>query len=141
MDALEKQEGRRVVLVFTDGVDMKSQRVKFSELFERAKRDDIMIYGVGLRSEELGRATEPDDKLPELALETGGGYFELRSTAELASTFSRVADELHRQYVLGFTPATLDGLTHTLDVRVKVDTMRVRARKSYLAARPEPGAR
>jgi hypothetical protein len=51
-----------------------------------------------------------------------------------------VADELHRQYVLGFTPTAFDGQTHALDVRVKVDTMRVRARKSYVAVKP-PGGR
>ena len=136
MDALAGQEGRRVVLVFTDGVDMKSRNVKYDDLFARAQKDDIMIYGIGLRSRELGRVTEPDERLRELALETGGGYFDLLSTDELSSTFTRVADELHRQYVLGFSPTAFDGLTHALDVRVKVDTMRVRARKSYVAQKP-----
>jgi hypothetical protein len=45
-----------------------------------------------------------------------------------------VADELHRQYVLGFDVPVLDGATHLLDVRVRVAGMTARARKSYVAA-------
>ncbi len=68
-----------------------------------------------------------------LAAVTGGGYFELTSTSDLAVTFSRVADELHRQYALGFTPDKLDGKMHAIDLRVAGDGMTARARKSYLA--------
>ena len=75
---------------------------------------------------------KPDPALREIAIESGGGYFELRDTQRLGSTFARVADELHRQYLLGFTPA-LDGKTHTLEVRVKQGDVVVRARKSYVA--------
>jgi hypothetical protein len=52
---------------------------------------------------------------------------------DLASTFAHVADELHRQYALGFTPMTLDGKMHTLEVRVAGLVMMARARRSYLA--------
>ena len=41
---------------------------------------------------------QPDAGLPKIAAATGGGYFELASTNDLASTFGRVADELHHQY-------------------------------------------
>ena len=50
--------------------------------------------------------------LLRLAEETGGGYFELDKSDELAPTFTRVAQELHSQYVLGFTPTVLDGKVH-----------------------------
>ena len=76
---------------------------------------------------------KPDDGLPKIASVTGGGYFELTSTSDLGSTFARVADELHRQYALGFTPVALDGKMHTLDVRLSGTGMTARARKSYLA--------
>ena len=91
------------------------------------------------------RRTIPTKDWPKIAGVTGGGYFELTSTSDLAATFSRVADELHRQYALGFTPDKLDGKMHTLEVRVAGDGMTVRARKSYLAGRPpvraSPGGR
>ena len=77
--------------------------------------------------------SRPDPALRELAIESGGGYFELRDAEYLGSTFARVADELHQQYLLGFTAAALDGKIHTLDVRVRDAGMTVRARKTYLA--------
>jgi VWFA-related protein len=136
MTALSKQTGRRVVLVFTDGEDERSRRMNYDRVLERAVTQDFMIYAIGLQSEipALRRTTRPDRNLRELAEQTGGGYFELTRTADLNSTFTRVADELHRQYVLGFTPDVLDGTLHKLDVRVKVPGMSVRTRKSYLAA-------
>ena len=54
-------------------------------------------------------------------------------TADLAPTFTRVAQELHSQYVVGFTPSQLDGKVHKLVVRVKQAGMTGRARRSYLA--------
>src|SRR5207253_10407374 len=76
---------------------------------------------------------KPDEGLPKIAAATGGGYFELTSPRDLASTFARVAEELHHQYALGFTPEKLDGKMHTLQVRVSPEGLTVRARKSYLA--------
>ena len=74
----------------------------------------------------------------KIALETGGGYFELMNTQDMQSTFARVADELHQQYALGFVPLKLDGKTHKLEVRVKRPGMTARARKSYVAAAERP---
>jgi len=69
-----------------------------------------------------------------LADETGGGFFELKKTAELAPTFTRVAQELHSLYALGFSPASLDGKEHKLEVHAKPG-MVARARKTYIASR------
>ena len=49
-----------------------------------------------------------------------------------------MAQELHSQYVLGFSPETLDGKVHKLDVRVKKGGMVARARKTYIAAQAAP---
>ena len=132
MTALSRETNRRVVLVFTDGDDTDSRR-SLGDTLKRAQAEEYMIYGIGLRSHYANVTTRPDPGLKRIATETGGGYFELKSTDELNSTFSRVADELHRQYVLGFTPALLDGKLHKLDVAVKRPGMSVRARRSYVA--------
>jgi VWFA-related protein len=132
MTALSRESGRRVVLVFTDGEDDRSQRRDFKDVLTRAQNEDFMIYAIGLESHFLGQTTRPDRHLRQLAEATGGGYFELTRTADLNATFTRVADELHRQYVLGID-AELDGTVHALDVRVKVPGMTARSRKSYLA--------
>jgi Ca-activated chloride channel family protein len=135
LDTLQKIEGRRVVLVFTDGDDTSS-KTSFRTVLERARDEEVMVYAIGLESEYLQGTrmtrTRPSRDLRRLADETGGGYFELKRTAELAPTFTRVAQELRSQYLLGFAPAVLDGKLHKLDVRVRAGH-NVRARKSYLA--------
>ena len=148
--ALSKETARRVVLILSDGDDTASNASRDSVL-ARAQADDLMIYGVGIHSRYRGGAggsfveTRPDRGLKKIAEETGGGYFELLKTAELNSTFTRVADELHRQYVLGFTPEVLDNKLHKLDLKVKIPGMTARARKNYLASRDQslgvPGVR
>lgn len=160
MTALLHQEGRRVVLVFTDGVDRPltgGRNVSLGDAIKRAEHEDVMVYGIGLaggfgrgfgrRGGAGGRGmggggqrggqpdNKPDPGLRKLALASGGGYFELTSTRDLASTFARVADELHRQYLIGFVPQKLDGKAHDLEVRIKRDGLAARARKSYVAAR------
>jgi Ca-activated chloride channel homolog len=133
---LEPLEGRRVVVVFTDGDDTAS-RQGVGPVLERARQQDIMIYGIGLQSEYFNGQTRtrsrPDRRLKGLVEETGGGYFELTKTDDLGPTFTRVAQELHSQYVIGFSPDPLDGKVHKLDVRVKRAGMSVRGRKSYVA--------
>jgi VWFA-related protein len=96
-----------------------------------------MVYAIGLVNEYFNGQqrvrSQPDRGLKKLAEETGGGYFELKRTADLNETFTRVAQELHSMYVLGFSPEGLDGKVHKLEVRVKKPGMNTRARKSYLA--------
>ena len=136
LDALHGVEGRRVILVFTDGDDTSS-RIGRGTVLDRARADEVMIYAIGLQSEYFDGArmvrSRPDSGLRKLADETGGGYFELKKTADLGPTFSRVAQELHSQYVLGFEPKLLDGKVHKLAVKMKQAGMTARARKSYVA--------
>jgi Ca-activated chloride channel family protein len=173
--ALLHQQGRRVVLVFTDGVDspmnFRSNNSSLKDVMKRAEEENVMVYAVGLAGQNgasfssgrpgggrggygrggfggfggirggsrgggFGRPSaddKPDEGLLKIAAATGGGYFELTSASDLAATFRRVADELHHQYALGFTPSKLDGKIHTLDVRLADAAMSARARKSYLA--------
>lgn len=140
MDALSHEVDRRVVLIFTDGEDETSRKTNFNGVMTRAQNEDFMIYAIGLQSQipALNRITRPDRNLRRLSEQTGGGYYELTRASDLNTTFTRIADELHRQYVLGFDVQNLDGATHKLDVRVKIPGMVVRARKSYLAE-GEPG--
>jgi Ca-activated chloride channel family protein len=136
---LEPEDGRRVVIVFTDGDDSASKRGR-DDVLERAREKDMMIYAIGLSSEYLNGSskvhTRPDRGLRKVAEETGGGYFELTKKDELGPTFTRVAQELHSQYVLGFSPESLDGKVHKLEVKVKRPGLTARGRKSYMALPP-----
>jgi Ca-activated chloride channel family protein len=137
LDGLKGIDGRRVILVFTDGEDTAS-RVGSGSIIERARIEEVMVYAIGLQSEFFNGVrlvrSRPDGGLRKIAEETGGGYFELTKTADLAPTFTRVAQELHSQYVIGFVPAQLDGRVHRLSVRLKQPGLTARARRTYQAA-------
>jgi VWFA-related protein len=137
IDLLDDASGRKVVLVFTDGDDTASRK-SFGDVMTKAREKEVMVYAIGLQSEFFNgqrmQRSRPSGALRRLAEETGGGYFELKKTAELAPTFTRVAQELHSLYALGFTPTNLDGKEHRLEVRVK-SGMNSRARRSYIASR------
>jgi Ca-activated chloride channel family protein len=138
---LEPEDGRRVVLVFTDGDDSAS-KLGLGEVLDRAREKDMMVYAIGMQSDywngQSRVRTRPDRGLKRLAEETGGGFFELTKKDELGPTFTRVAQELHSQYVLGFSPATLDGKVHKLEVKIKRPGMSARGRRSYVAAPATP---
>jgi Ca-activated chloride channel family protein len=138
IEMLEGVEGRKIVLVFTDGDDTASKK-SMGAVLDRAEATETMVYAIGLESEfpvAPGRMqrTRPDRGLRRLADETGGGYFELKKTTELAPTFTRVAQELHSLYTIGFQPAVLDNKEHRLEVKMKTPGQTGRARKSYIAS-------
>jgi Ca-activated chloride channel family protein len=137
LDRLGAVEGRRVIVVLTDGDD-NSSKVGQGDVLSRALADEVMIYGIGLESDYFDGMrrvrTNPDRVVRKLAEETGGGYYLLKATADLNTTFTRIAQELHSQYVLGFSPTLLDGKVHKLTVNVKRPGMKARARKSYVAS-------
>ncbi len=136
IDQLDGIDGRRVVLAFTDGDDTASRR-NMGDVLDKARATETMIYAIGLESEFFNGAykqrTRPDRGLRKLADETGGGYFELRRTDDLGPTFTRVAQELHSLYTLGFAPVVLDGKEHKLEVKTAMPGTTARARRSYIA--------
>ena len=138
MATLEGVTTRKVVLVFTDGDDTASRR-SLGNTLDRARENEIMVYAIGLESEYFNGQrrvrSQPDRGLKKLAEETGGGYFELKKTDDLGPTFSRVAQELHSQYTLGFSPTVLDGKEHKLELRMNKPGFTARARKSYIASK------
>jgi VWFA-related protein len=136
LDELKGIDGRRVILVFTDGDDQGS-RVGLGSVVDRARAEEVMVYSIGLESNYFNGQrqvrTRPDRGLRRLADETGGGYFELDKTDELAPTFTKVAQELHSQYLLAFDQTARDGKVHKLAVKVKKAGLTARARRSYVA--------
>ena len=136
MAQLKGIPGRRVVLVFTDGDDNAS-KFGSGDVTDRGRSEDVMVYSIGLENRYFNgqswTISSPDRGLKRLSEETGGGFFLLKKTDELSTTFTRIAQELHSQYVLGFSPQTPDGKVHKLEIRLKKPGMTARARKSYVA--------
>ncbi|HEV8394015.1 MAG TPA: VWA domain-containing protein [Vicinamibacterales bacterium] len=147
-----EKDMRSVVLVLSDGKDsgplgFRQRYISQAEVIERARREDVMVYGIGMRSRGrrpppgLGpgglqaalEAELPDAGLALVAEHTGGGYTEIRPNQDLGAAFARVAEELHSQYLLGFVPPRKDGKVHEVEVRVGQRGLKARARKSYTA--------
>jgi len=161
--SVANEPGRRIVLTLSDGVDTGCPRIvaptpqpvpdvvtsiaatgqnnvsrvvpgvddlctSYREVETTAVGNEFMTYAIGMEGPGLTAGLE------RLADETGGGHFELKRNADLATTLAKVADELHHQYALGFTPVALDGKTHQLEVRLAKPDLTARTRKSYLAA-------
>jgi Ca-activated chloride channel family protein len=136
MSALDGEPGRRVVLLFTDGDDSGfTVPASRGGVHAHAERGGFMIYAVGLQGNGL------HEEMRDLAEDTGGGHFLVRKDDDLGKTFARVVEELHHQYVIGFSTEALDGRAHKLTVRTKAAGMTVRARRSYLASSESSGIR
>jgi Ca-activated chloride channel family protein len=149
----DEGEGRPVVLVLSDGKDsgptgFGQKFVSQAEVIDRARNQDVMVYGIGMRSRRARPAGPigpgdlqaalmadlPDPGLAIVAEQSGGGYLEIRPNQDLGEAFARVADELHSQYLIGFSPPKRDGKVHDLDVRiVNQKGLKPRARKNYVA--------
>lgn len=158
IDAFDSgSEARRVVLVLSDGRDsgvwgFRNRQVSQVEVIERARDRDVMLYAIGMYSRGprppigVGRgamqsylaADMPDPGLARVAEHSGGGYRELRASHDLAAAFTEVADELHRQYLIGYDLPARDGKVHEVDVRVKERGLTTRARKEYRAPHAAP---
>jgi Ca-activated chloride channel family protein len=146
MDSLANEPGRRVILILSDGLDsggitncaplIRDLRGAIgacpnrSDVMKQAQTGEFMFYAIGIPR------TSVDGGLVSIVEETGGGHFSLTRDTDLNATFRRVAEELRHQYVLGFTPAVLDGKTHKLEVRPTRQGLTARTRKSYVA-RPD----
>ena len=146
-------EKRKVVLVLSDGRDsgpMLGKRfISQAEVVLAAQREDVMVYSIGMFGRmsppAIGSMSQgglaaslsdsgPDPGLARVAIETGGGYLEVRARDNLGAAFARVAEEVHSQYLIGFAPPKRDGKKHDIDVRVPGGSgLDVRARKNYIA--------
>ena len=148
----DEGDERRVVLVLSDGkdsgpIDFRRRYVSQAEVIDRARDDDVMIYGVGMRSRSRQRqvghgpgglqaalmADLPDPGLALVAEHTGGGYAEIRFGQDLGAAFAQIADELHSQYLIAFAPPKRDGKAHDIEVKVNQRGLKPRTRRSYVA--------
>lgn len=139
MQSLADEPGRRVILALTDGADSGSLpgwKGNFRDVRDRATREGFMLYMVGMDNAAI--RADLDEDIVALLDETGGAHFNVAGADDLGGTFTRVAEELRRQYLLGFTPAA-DGREHRLTVSVKGAGLLARARKSYTAERAGTG--
>ncbi len=132
---LEDREGRKVMIVVTDGGDTTSS-MDLKKALAAAQLSDAVIYPVVVIpiTNDAGRNIGGENALKFMADGTGGRTFLPSLGAELDRAFSDIIDELRTQYLLAFyprnAPLTKDPF-HKLEVRVKRPELRVSARNGY----------
>src|SRR5262245_4680989 len=150
-DYLKPAEGRRVIVIVSDGGDTTSGKGLLESLAQAQKSDSVIFAiftGNPWPSENL-RDLAAERALESLTKETGGELFKPRlpdgrrpgeetdevSLKELDRTFADLAEQLRTQYVLGFfsTNEKRDGSFRKLDVRIKKNNYIARARTGYYA--------
>lgn len=139
---LERRQGRRVVLLLSDGIDSASV-LRASEVSSFASRSQAIVYWLRLPAPGSKISSAWHDvesyrkqlaSLEDLVVHSGGRVLELDGVGEAAAAFAEVLDELRSQYVLGYYPTTRadDGSWHPVKVRVTRPGLKVRTRRGYI---------
>jgi Ca-activated chloride channel family protein len=134
---LRGQSKRRVILIMSDGRDIIS-RATLATALRAVQEADAVIYAINTSGRPASanvRELAGERALETLCDRTGGEVFFPESLEDLDPVFSRLADQLRTQYVLGFSPIneTRDGSFRHLTVRVKRPNVFARAREGYYA--------
>jgi Ca-activated chloride channel family protein len=133
LTTLKPENNRRVIVIYTDGQDdpgqMRVRGLNHERILSRVESESVMVYAIGFEGAAISKP------MKAIATRSGGRATELKSNDNLATALQAVADELHHQYLLGFTPAVLDGSIHKVDVQVRTAGLTVRARQSYVAVK------
>ncbi len=134
-DYLRPYQGRKVIVIISDGADTLSN-MDFLTSLKRVMTADVQVYAV--QTGQLEGANlynlSAHHRLQEYASQTGGAVYVPRGTNDLDSAFSQISADLSQQYVLSYYPqdARNDGRFRTISLRVKTrPNTRVRARKGY----------
>jgi Ca-activated chloride channel family protein len=135
LDGAAMQEGRRILVIYTDGDD-NSSSLTYTGLLDLLKASDVTVYVVGFL-EHQSRSIQPDlrIKLREIAEVTGGQAFFPLSMKDLEPTYEKVLAEIKAQYTLGYlsTNAKADGTWRKVQVKVSRPGVKIRTRRGYFA--------
>ena len=154
-EILKKQQGRKAIILLTDGVD-RGSKTPLPGAIEAAQRADTVVYSILFTDKEgygggfggpgMGRhggyggggrrypqQQRPDGKkiLEQISKETGGGFFEVSKKQTIEQIYEHIQEELRNQYSLGYTPDKADAGYHKITVSVKDKALLVQARDGY----------
>lgn len=136
LDGANGQDGRKVLVLYTDGGDSQSS-MSYSDVLTLLKASDVTVYAVGFL-EHQSSLTKMDQrsKLSQMSEVTGGQAFFPTTIKELDPVYDKVLQEIQAQYTLGYisADARTDGAWRKVDVKMvrgDLKGARVRARKGY----------
>jgi VWFA-related protein len=155
-ELLRKQQGRKAIVVFSDGVDRGSKE-SLDGAIEAAQKSDTIVYSVLFKGEEQfsdhhsfgypgmgghrggGGKRFPEEQradgkktLERISKETGGRMFEISKKQSVEQIYASIEEELHNQYSLGFTPEKTDAAAyHKILLKTKQKDAEVQTREGF----------
>src|SRR5580698_6337004 len=123
--AVERRQGRKVMVIITDGGDTIS-RVDYKEAVRAAQEAEVIVYSIIDVPIEAsaGRDLGGEHALIQISEDTGGKYFYATSVPQLDEAFQKISDELRTQYLLAYYPAQRSSLDSNFRrIQVKVTGM------------------
>jgi Ca-activated chloride channel family protein len=138
LDGADRQDGRTIMLLYTDGGDTRST-LTLPELVELLKASDATVYAIGSLAHQSISSRLPQERvLRQIAEVTGGQAFFPTSVKELDKVYDQVLAEIRAQYTIGYlsTNGKADGTWRKVDVKLNKPAaggLRIRARKGYFA--------
>ena len=133
-----ESEGRRVVILITDGYDENSAST-IEDVLTALKAARLTVYAVGIGG-VAGVSLKGEKVLRRLAAETGGRTFLPSTESQLEGVHTALVEEVHNRYLLTYTPKNQahDGKWRQISVQVPDPSYRVAARPGYFAPKPAP---
>jgi Ca-activated chloride channel family protein len=136
--SLDSRQGRKVMVVITDGGDTVS-KVDYQQAVRAAQEAEAILYSIIIVPIEAsaGRDTGGEHALMQLSADTGGKYFYASSLAQLDEAFRKISDELRTQYLLAYYPSQKLSDSEFRKIRVSIqgapgsNQLRVRHRTGY----------
>ena len=140
LDGAFAQDGRKLLLLYTDGADTRS-RLRYGELRDLLRASDVTVYAIGFQARRRTMAQMRErQRLRQIAALTGGrAYFPI-SRDDLDEIYGEIREELEARYSLGYvsTDRTTDGAWRRVTVslrgdRPELDDAGIRTREGYFA--------
>ena len=142
--ALDHRQGRKVIVLITDGGDTIS-KVDYKEAARAAEEAEALVYSIIVVPIEAsaGRETGGEHALIQLSEDTGGKYYYAKSADQLDDAFRKISDELRTQYLLAYYPSQHASFSQFRRIQVGVSgisdavTYHVRHRAGYYTTKSE----
>lgn len=142
-EIMRHQDGRKAMILLTDGVDHGS-KLSLDSSIESAQRADTLVYSILFDGEEgggglFGRVgpidlgTDGKKVLQKMSRETGGGFFEVSRRQNIDAIYKRIEEELRSQYSIGYTPDPPPSGAgfRTISIKARRRDLVVQARQGY----------
>jgi Ca-activated chloride channel family protein len=139
LDGAHGQDGRTVMVMFTDGGDTRSA-LRFGDMLDLLKASQVTVYAIGLVDNAGSARAQLQMTLRQIAETTGGQAFFPAAMKDVESAYEKVLAEINGQYHLGYVSSntTADGAWRKVEIKLKRSDLRVRARKGYFGPYKPP---